>query len=168
MVELIRRKNANIQRVDVSSGAKEFARAVSSFGDTVGNIGKNITRSYNKEQAQEQKEYQAQVESNLKAEQTRLANEKKSFDAADKLIAADMAGRLKNDLLRWNLEQRQNNPSYIRTPEHEQRMRNEYARLSSKYGQGLGEAGMAEFQNKTQSAVNEFIGNDVKWAYQQN
>ena len=46
-------------------------------------------------------------------------------------------------------------------------MRDEYSRLSSKYGAGLGEAGSAEFTEKTQSAVNDFISNDVKWAYRQ-
>ena len=163
MVELIRRKNAEFNVSDVSSVDRAFGSGMQKIGEDVNKLGQNISKIEEKGQ----KEYKSKVEQNLKTEQTRIANEKKTFDAADKLVGSDMAGRLKNDLLRWNLEQRQNNPNYIGTPEHEQRMRNEYARLSSKYGQGLGEAGMAEFQNKTQSAVNEFVGNDVKWAYQQ-
>ena len=78
-----------------------------------------------------------------------------------------MAGRLKNDLLRWNLEQRQNNPNYIGSPDHEKAMRDYYARLYQKYSQGLGEVGRGEFTTKTQNMVNQLIGNDVKWAYQQ-
>ena len=96
-----------------------------------------------------------------------MAQQQKAFDASDKLIAADMAGRLENDLLRWNLEQRQNNPNYIGSPDHEKAMRDYYAKLSEKYSQGLGEVGKGEFTSKTQNAVNQMIGNDVKWAYQQ-
>lgn len=163
MVDIVRRKNINYTVPDVKSGGIALGNAIKDLGGTVEKIGTKIQSA----QEAKDKQYQAQVQQNLKTAQTRMANEQKAFDAADKLVAADMAGRLKNDLLRWNLEQRQNNPNYIGTAEHEKRMRDEYARLSNVYGQGLGEAGRAEFTTKTQSAVNEFIGNDVKWAYQQ-
>lgn len=163
MVDIVRRKNINYTVPDVKSGGIALGNAVKDLGGTVEKIGTKIQSA----QEAKDKQYQARVQQNLKTEQTRIANEQKAFDAADKLVAADMAGRLKNDLLRWNLEQRQNNPNYIGTAEHEKRMRDEYARLANKYGTGLGEAGRAEFTTKTQNAVNEFIGNDVKWAYQQ-
>ena len=163
MVDIVRRKNINYNVPDVKSGGIELGNAIKDLGGTVEKIGTKIQSA----QEAKDKQYQAQVQQNLKTAQTRMANEQKAFDAADKLVAADMAGRLKNDLLRWNMEQRQNNPNFIGTAEHEKRMRDEYARLANKYGVGLGEAGRAEFTTKTQSAVNEFIGNDVKWAYQQ-
>lgn len=163
MVELIRRKNANIQRVDVPSAQKATAQAIKAVGTAVGAIGNKITKDYK----QEQKEYQSQVQDNIKTETARLNQQQKAFDASDKLVAADMAGRLENDLLRWNLEQRQNNPNYIGSPDHEKAMRDYYAKLSEKYSQGLGEVGRGEFTSKTQNAVNQMIGNDVKWAYQQ-
>lgn len=163
MVDIVRRKNINYTVPDVKSGGIALGKAIKDLGGTVEKIGTKIQSA----QEAKDKQYQAQVQQNLKTEQTRIANEQKAFDAADKLVAADMAGRLKNDLLRWNLEQRQNNPNYIGSAEHEKRMRDEYARLANKYGAGLGEAGRAEFTTKTQSAVNDFIGNDVKWAYQQ-
>ena len=167
MVDIIRRKNINVESPDVSSGTKAKMRAAERLGESIGSVMERYGRKVEMEQAKADREYQAEVQRNIKTEQTRLVSEQKAFDAADKMVAADMAGRLKNDLLRWNLTQRENNPSYIGTAEHEKRMRDEYARLSNLYGQGLGEAGKAEFTQKTQSAVNEFISNDVKWAYQQ-
>lgn len=163
MVELIRRKNINAQKVDISSGDLQLARSIKGLGSDIENIGKKITADYK----QEQKEYQSQVQDNIKTETARLNQQQKAFDASDKLIAADMAGRLENDLLRWNLEQRQNNPNYIGSQDHEKAMRDYYAKLSEKYSQGLGEVGKGEFTSKTQNAVNQMIGNDVKWAYQQ-
>lgn len=167
MVDIIRRKNVDLVSPDVSSGAKATAGAIKTIGTGIGSVMEKYGKKAELEQEKANKEYQAEVQQNLKEAQTRLVNEQKAFDAADKMVATDRAGRLKNDLLRWNLAQRENNPSYIGTAEHEKRMRDEYARLSNLYGQGLGEAGKAEFQEKTQSAVNEFISNDVKWAYQQ-
>lgn len=167
MVDIIRRKNVDLVSPDVSSGMKATANMVEKIGTGVGSAMENYGKRLEKEQAKADKEYQAEVQQNLKEAQTRLVNEKKAFDAADKLVAADMAGRLENDLLRWNLDQRQRNPNYIGTAEHEKRMRDEYSRLSGVYGQGLGEVGQEEFQRKTQATVNNFIGNDVKWAYQQ-
>lgn len=167
MVEIIRRRNVNIQSPDVSSGAKATASAIRAMGEHIGRIGEKYDAKLQKEEEKADKEYQEQVKQNLKTEQDRLVSEQKAFDASDKIVAADRIGRLKNDLLRWNLSQRENNPNYIGTPEHERAMRDEYSRLSSKYGAGLGEAGSAEFTEKTQSAVNDFISNDVKWAYRQ-
>lgn len=170
MVEIIRRKNAQVEAEDVSSIGRATVDSINKIGSAVLNMGKTAVESYTQTQKQKTKEqeYQAQVAENIAKGQEKIrADQQKAFDAADKLVAADRAGRLKNDLLRWNLEQRQNNPYYIGTPEHEKRMRDEYSRLAGKYGVGLGEAGKSEFTSKTQSAVNEFIGNDVKWAYQQ-
>lgn len=167
MVEIIRRRNVNIQSPDVSSGAKATASAIRAIGEHIGRIGEKYDAKLQKEEEKADKEYKEQVKQNLKTEQDRLVSEQKAFDASDKIVAADRIGRLKNDLLRWNLSQRENNPNYIGTPEHERAMRDEYSRLSSKYGAGLGEAGSAEFTEKTQSAVNDFINNDVKWAYHQ-
>ena len=167
MVEIIRRRNVNIQSPDVSSGAKATASAIRAMGEHIGRIGEKYDAKLQKEEEKADKEYKEQVKQNLKTEQDRLVSEQKAFDASDKIVAADRIGRLKNDLLRWNMAQRENNPNYIGTPEHERAMRDEYSRLSSKYGAGLGEAGSAEFTEKTQSAVNDFISNDVKWAYRQ-
>lgn len=167
MVDIIRRKNVNLQSPDVSSGTKATANAVRTIGSGIGSAMQKYGARLEREQEKADKEYTAEVQQNLKEAQTRLVSEQKAFDASDKIVAADMAGRLENDLLRWNLEQRAKNPSYIGTAEHEKRMRDEYARLSNMYGQGLGEAGREEFTKKTQSTVNDFIGNDVKWAYQQ-
>lgn len=163
MVDIIRRKNAQVQTEDVSSVGRATVGMINSIGSAVGTIGNKIEKA----QKQEQSEYKKQVESNIKTETARLNQQQKAFDASDKLIAADMAGRLENDLLRWNLEQRQNNPNYIGSPDHEKAMRDYYAKLSEKYSQGLGEVGKGEFTSKTQNAVNQMIGNDVKWAYQQ-
>ena len=170
MVDIIRRKNAQVQAEDVSAVGKATVSMINSIGSAVADAGSAIESAYEKHQKQKLKEqkYQEQVQENIyKAQEKIRADEQKAFDASDKIVAADMAGRLKNDLLRWNLEQRQNNPNFIGTAEHEKRMRDEYTRLANKYGAGLGEAGRAEFTTKTQNAVNEFIGNDVKWAYQQ-
>ncbi len=167
MVDIIRRKNVNLQSPDVSSGAIAMTNAIKKIGEGIGKLGEKYSAKLQKEEEKADKEYQEQVKQNLKTEQDRLVSEQKAFDASDKIVAADRIGRLKNDLLRWNMAQRENNPNYIGTPEHERAMRDEYSRLSSKYGAGLGEAGSAEFTEKTQSAVNDFISNDVKWAYRQ-
>jgi hypothetical protein len=167
MVDIIRRKNVNIESPDVSSGMKAVASMFRKTGDIIGSAGEQYDKELELKQKKADKEYIHDVQHNIKEAQTRMADEQKAFDASDKIVAADMAGRLKNDLLRWNLDQRQNNPNFIGTAEHEKRMRDEYARLANKYGAGLGEAGRAEFTTKTQNAVNEFVGNDVKWAYQQ-
>lgn len=163
MVNLIRQKDADIKTKDVSSVGIATGRAAQTIGKMMQGVGSRITRA----EQQEQKEYQSQVQDNIKTETARLNQQQKAFDASDKLVAADMAGRLENDLLRWNLEQRQNNPNYIGSPDHEKAMRDYYAKLSEKYSQGLGEVGKGEFTSKTQNAVNQMIGNDVKWAYQQ-
>ena len=163
MVKLIRSKDADFKTEDVSSVGVAIGRAGQSFSKVMQGIGNRITKE---EQAQE-KDYQDQVQDNIKTEKARLDQQQKAFDASDKLIASDRAGRLENDLLRWNLEQRQNNPNYIGSPDHEKAMRDYYAKLSEKYSQGLGEVGKGEFTSKTQNAVNQMIGNDVKWAYQQ-
>lgn len=170
MVDIIRRKNAQVQAEDVSAVGKATASMINSIGSAVAGAGTAIESAYKKRQAQKLKEqqYQEQVQENIaKAQEKIRADEQKAFDASDKLVAADMAGRLKNDLLRWNLDQRQNNPNFVGTPEHEKAMRDEYSRLADRYSAGLGEAGRAEFTSKTQNAVNDFVSNDVKWAYQQ-
>lgn len=167
MVEIIRRKNVDVVSPDVSSGMKATANMVNKIGSGIGSAMESAGKKLEAKEEKESKAYRAEVKQNIKEAQQRMVSEQKAFDAADKMVAADMAGRLKNDLLRWNLKQRQDNPNYIGTAEHEKRMRDEYARLSNVYGKSLGEAGKAEFTSKTQSAVNEFIGNDVKWAYQQ-
>ena len=167
MVEIIRRKNVDVVSPDVSSGMKATANMVNKIGSGIGSAMESAGKKLEAKEEKESKAYRAEIKQNIKEAQTRMVSEQKAFDAADKMVAADMAGRLKNDLLRWNLKQRQDNPNYIGTAEHEKRMRDEYARLSNVYSKSLGEAGKAEFTSKTQSAVNEFIGNDVKWAYQQ-
>ena len=163
MVDLIRSKDAKFEKPDVSSVGKAIGGAAQAVSKMMEGVGSRIAKAEQKEE----QDYKKQVESNIKTEQSRLAQQQKAFDASDKLIAADMAGRLENDLLRWNLEQRQNNPNYIGSPDHEKAMRDYYAKLSEKYSQGLGEVGKGEFTSKTQNAVNQMIGNDVKWAYQQ-
>ena len=170
MVDIIRRKNADMIMRDSSSALKAVGAGATKLGGAIDSAAERYDRRLEKQQLAKAKEqeYQDKVQENIYNAQEQIrVNEQKAFDAADKMVATDMAGRLKNDLLRWNMAQRESNPSYIGTAEHEKRMRDEYARLSSMYGQGLGEAGRAEFQEKTQSAVNDFISNDVKWAYQQ-
>ena len=163
MVDIVRRKNASFVSPDVSSGAEAKAKLFNKIGSTIESIGGKVQ----KQQEQKESDYLDNVKSNLKSAQKQLADQKKAFDASDKLVASDMAGRLKNDLLRWNLAQRENNPSYIGTREHETAMRAEYDRLAGVYGKGLGQVGMADFQTKTQGYVNTFLDNDIKWAYQQ-
>ena len=152
MVEIIRRKNAQVQAEDFSKVQKASVYAIKEVGNLISEMAGGV------EQA---------ISNDAKIEQARQAQGQKAFDASDKLVGADMAGRLKNDLLRWNLDQRQNNPNFVGTPEHEKAMRDEYSRLADRYSAGLGEAGKAEFTSKTQSAINDFVSNDVKWAYQQ-
>lgn len=163
MVDIVRRKNASFKSPDVSSGDKAKAEMYSKIGSAISTVGK----LYDKAQEKSFKDKLSQLESQQKAEKKAYDTQKKAFDASDKLVASDMAGRLKNDLLRWNLAQRENNPSYIGTREHESAMRAEYDRLANKYNVGLGEVGMADFQQKTQGYVNTFLDNDIKWAYQQ-
>lgn len=166
MVELIRRKNADFEKTDYSSMGGSIDRLTRDIGSGLESIGKGISASARREE--KENEYIAKVGENIEREQEKIrVSQQKAFDASDKLIAADMAGRLENDLLRWNLEQRQNNPNYIGSPDHEKAMRDYYAKLSEQYSQGLGEVGKGEFTSKTQNAVNQMIGNDVKWAYQQ-
>ncbi len=167
MVEIVRRKNTKIQAPDVSSSSIAVSQGIQHVNPILVKSGMVLNKFGEEKQKKEDAEYQKNVESNIKSEQKRIADQKKTFDAADKLIAADMAGRLENDLLRWNLDQRTNNPTLIGTPDHERAMREEYSRLSSQYGKGLGEVGTAVFQEKTQGKVNDFISNDIKWAYQQ-
>lgn len=169
MVEIIRRKNANVETENVMGIGKATANMVNQIGSALEKAGSGIESAYKKEQARKEKErqYQEKVQENIETAQEKIrVKEQKAFDAADKLVAADKAGRLKNDLLRWNMEQREKNPNFIGTAEHEKAMRDMYSRLAGKYGADLGEAGKSEFTSKTQNAVNEFIGNDVKWAYQ--
>lgn len=163
MVDIVRRKNADFVSPDVSSSGKAKAKMTETIGGAVagvvGLVGKAQVTSF--------KDKLSQLEDVQRAEKKAYDTQKKAFDASDKLVASDMAGRLKNDLLRWNLAQRENNPSYIGTREHESAMRAEYDRLAKKYNVGLGEVGMADFQEKTQGYVNTFLDNDIKWAYQQ-
>lgn len=163
MVELIRRKDVNLRTEDVTSLGKANANIGKTLGGFVERVGSDVQKKYEKDKA----EYEKQVQSDIKEEQGRIASRKKAFDASDKLVAADRAGRLENDLLRWNLDQRQKNPNFIGTPDHERAMRDYYAKLTENYSQGLGEAGLGEFTKKTQNSVNNMIGNDIKWAYQQ-
>lgn len=163
MVDIVRRKNADFVSPDVSSSGKAKAKMTEAIGSAVGGViglvGKAQEKSF--------KDKLSQLQDVQKAEKKTYTDKQKAFDASDKLVASDMAGRLKNDLLRWNLAQRENNPSYIGTREHESAMRAEYDRLANKYNVGLGEVGMADFQEKTQGYVNTFLDNDIKWAYQQ-
>lgn len=170
MVDIIRRKDVNVKEEDWSPVGKAQLDKFHSISSAVLRTGQTLQKQDETEYIQKTKQqgYQDKVQENIYNQQEKIrADEQKAFDAADKMVATDMAGRLENDLLRWNLDQRANNPSYIGTAEHEKRMRDEYSRLANKYGAGLGEAGKAEFQSKTQSKVNDFINNDVKWAYQQ-
>ena len=163
MGDIIRRKNTSVVSRDKKTPIEMEQQAVASWQKVVG----GITGAVDKISEKKQSDYLSMIDSNIKSAQSRIANEKKAFDASDKLIAADRAGQLKNDLLRWNLTQRENNSTYIGTREHESAMRAEYDRLANKYNVGLGEVGMADFQQKTQGYVNTFLDNDIKWAYQQ-
>lgn len=169
MVDIIRRKNARVETEDVSAIGKATSNMINQIGSAVEKTGTAIEKSYKEKQAQKQKEqeYQNKVQENIEKEQEKIrVQEQKAYDAADKLVASDRAGRLKNDLLRWNNEQREKNPNFVGSAEHEKAMRDQFSRLASKYGVGLGDAGKNEFTSKTQNAVNEFIGNDIKWSYQ--
>ena len=163
MVDIVRRKNADFVSPDVSSSGKAKAKMTEAIGSAVGGViglvGKAQEKSF--------KDKLSQLQDVQKAEKKAYDTQKKAFDASDKLIAADRAGQLKNDLLRWNMEKRQSNPTYIGSREHESDMRAEYGRLAEMYGKGLGEVGTAEFNTKTQGYVNTFLDNDIKWAYQQ-
>jgi len=166
MVDILRSKTAQVEKADYSKMKRAMDNMVRSVGSAVETAGKTVSAV--EQRRIKEKQYQANIESNIENEQQNIkSQQQKAFDASDKLVAADMAGRLENDLLRWNLEQRQNNPNYIGTPDHEKAMRDYYARLYQKYSQGLGEVGRGEFTTKTQNTVNQLIGNDVKWAYQQ-
>lgn len=166
MVDIVRRKDARIKAPDVSSSQKALASGLEKMGGLLQRGGAQLEEQGRKEQKQAERDYLKGVQDNIRTEQERIADQQKTFDAADKLVAADMSGRLRNDLLRWNLEQREKNPAAIGTPEHERAMRDQYASLAKQYGAGLGEAGTAEFNEKTQGAVNDFIQNDIKWSYQ--
>lgn len=169
MVDIVRRKDATIVAKDYSYRNTE-AQAYGNWADVAGGVSNAFKANQKKQEEKEKKQaedYRNMVSSNLKAAQKQMADQKKAFDASDKLIAADRAGQLKNDLLRWNLTQRENNSAYIGSREHESAMRAEYDRLANKYNVGLGEVGMADFQEKTQGYVNTFLDNDIKWAYQQ-
>lgn len=169
MVDIIRRKNARVETEDVSAIGKATSNMINQIGSAVEKTGTAIEKSYKEKQKQKQKEqeYQNKVQENIEKEQEKIrVQEQKAYDAADKLVASDRAGRLKNDLLRWNNEQREKNPNFVGSAEHEKAMRDQFSRLASKYGVGLGDAGKNEFTSKTQNAVNEFIGNDIKWSYQ--
>lgn len=163
MVDIVRRKNASFVSPDVSSADKAKAQMYSEIGSAISSVG----RLYDKTQEEDFKEKLSKLEEQQKAEKKAYDTQKKAFDASDKLIATDRAGQLKNDLLRWNMEKRQSNPTYIGSREHENDMRAEYGRLAEMYGKGLGEVGTAEFTTKTQGYVNQFAENDIKWAYQQ-
>ena len=163
MVDIVRRKNASFESPDVSSGDKAKAKMYSKIGSAISTVGK----LYDEAQEKSFKDKLSQLENQQKAEKKAYDTQKKAFDASDKLIATDRAGQLKNDLLRWNMEKRQSNPTYIGSREHESDMRAEYSRLVEMYGKGLGEVGTAEFTTKTQGYVNQFAENDIKWAYQQ-
>lgn len=166
MVNIVRRKDARIAAPDVSSSQLALASGLEKIGNQLLQGGEKLEKQGIKERKQAETSYIQDVADNLRTEQKRLADQQKTFDAADKLVAADMSGRLRNDLLRWNMEQREKNPSAIGTPEHERAMRDMYARLSKQYGAGLGEVGTAAFNEKTQATVNDFIQNDIKWSYQ--
>ena len=116
MVDIIRRKNADLVSPDVSSVLKAGAAELTKMGEAIGSATERYGRKIELKQSKADKEYQEQVKQNLKTEQARLVSEQKAFDASDKIVAADRIGRLKNDLLRWNLSQRENNPNYIGTP----------------------------------------------------
>lgn len=163
MVDIVRRKNARIVPEEVYKGDINKYKAAQAVGGAISELGAKAAEYGGGLVKKEESVFQERLEQLQKVQ----ADEKKAFDASDKLVASDMAGRLKNDLLRWNLAQRENNPSYIGTREHESAMRAEYDRLANKYNVGLGEVGMADFQEKTQGYVNTFLDNDIKWAYQQ-
>lgn len=170
MVDIVRRKNAEITPERAYQGDVYKYKGVEAIGGAVSGVAKLATQYGNAIVKQEEKEFSEklkQLQEQQKAEKSLYVDQKKAYDASDKLVASDMAGRLKNDLLRWNLDQRASNPTTIGSREHESAMRAEYERLSKKYRVGLGEAGMSEFQSKTQDSVNTFINNDIKWAYEQ-
>lgn len=170
MVDIVRRKNAEITPERAYQGDVYKYKGVEAIGGAVSSVAKLATQYGNAIVKQEEKEFSEklkQLQEQQKAEKSLYVDQKKAYDASDKLVASDMAGRLKSDLLRWNLDQRASNPTTIGSREHESAMRAEYERLSKKYSVGLGEAGMSEFQSKTQDSVNTFINNDIKWAYEQ-
>ena len=170
MVDIVRRKNAEITPERAYQGDVYKYKGMEAIGGAVSGVAKLATQYGNAIVKQEEKEFSEklkQLQEQQKAEKSLYVDQKKAYDASDKLVASDMAGRLKNDLLRWNLVQRENNPSYIGTREHESAMRAEYDRLAKQYNVGLGEVGMTDFQQKTQGYVNAFLDNDIKWAYQQ-
>lgn len=170
MVDIVRRKNAEITPERAYQGDVYKHKRMEAIGGAVSSVAKLATQYGESVVKKEEKEFTTklkQLQEQQKAEKSLYVDQKKAYDASDKLVASDMAGRLKSDLLRWNLDQRASNPTTIDSREHESAMRAEYERLSKKYSVGLGEAGMSEFKSKTQDSVNTFINNDIKWAYEQ-
>lgn len=163
MVDIVRRKNVEITPERAYQGDVYKYKAMEKIGSVISTAGDKIEEKIQKDY----KEKLSKLEKQQKAEKKAYDTQKKAYDASDRLIATDRAGQLKNDLLRWNMEKRQSNPTYIGSREHESDMRAEYSRLAEMYGKGLGEVGTAEFNTKTQGYVNQFAENDIKWAYQQ-
>jgi hypothetical protein len=170
MVDIVRRKDVRIIPEKAYGGDAYKWAAYEKVGSAISSVGKKISdygSSAIKEEEKAFEEKLSKLEAQQKAEKKAYDTQKKAYDASDKLIATDRAGQLKNDLLRWNMEKRQSNPTYIGSREHESDMRAEYSRLAEMYGKGLGEVGTAEFTTKIQDYVNQFTENDIKWAYQQ-
>lgn len=150
MVDIIRRRNVQYKGTDYTGLGKANASIAQGIGQAISAPLEVGSKMFEQEQ---------------KLEQKRKAEAQKTLDASDKITASDKAGQLQNELLRYNLENRTKNPNIIGSREYEDKLRNQYSKLASKYSEGLGEAGSAEFTKKTQDMVNNMIQGNINWSY---
>ena len=86
-------------------------------------------------------------------------------DANDSVIAADNAGKLENDLLRYNEQIKADRPEYVGTREYEQDLRNKADEYNQQYGAGMGAKGTSAYTKSSNDKVNAIIDSNIRWSF---
>lgn len=162
MVQVLRDPKRQYVSNDVEANkAARFADAFSGLTQTglkVAQIAGNVSDI-------QQKNKDKQIEFDAKIATANAKAIQDFQDANDSVIAADNAGKLENDLLRYNEQIKAERPDYVGTREYEQDLRNKADEYNQKYGVGMGAKGTHDYTKSANDRVNQIVESNIRWSF---
>lgn len=162
MVQVLRDPKRQYVSNDVEANkAARFADAFSGLTQT----GLKVAQIVGNVSDIQQKNKDKQIEFDAKIATANAKAIQDFQDANDSVIAADNAGKLENDLLRYNEQIKAERPDYIGTREYEQDLRNKADEYNQKYGVGMGAKGTHDYTKSANTKVNAIIESNIRWSF---
>lgn len=162
MVQILREQQR--QYVPDTADANKAARFASTFSG-LANTGLKAAQIVGNVVEKQEKAEVAQKELDYKIKTANAKTVQDFQDANDSVIAADNAGKLENDLLRYNEQIKADRPEYVGTREYEQDLRNKADEYNQQYGAGMGAKGTSAYTKSSNDKVNAIIDSNIRWSF---